>query len=180
LERKLIDLYVEIRTEAPRARVVVLGYPPLLPRSPNVGGDFDWTESKDCGFELLFIPDRDLRILERKLDMVLEVAAARAGVDYINLDKVFAGHEPCGSAVPRWIEFPRISIASRGLDVGTFHPTRNGQVVMARTVECYLYLVTTPRAPYSESELDSCARRGKIPRGPPTVSSARLKAARFY
>jgi hypothetical protein len=174
LDTHLVSFYREIRSSAPRARIVVLGYPPLVGDNRLLGTEFDMTGSKDCLIGLSLLSKPDIVWLEHKLNSTIREAAARAGVDYVDTTHVYSGHEACGSKLPRYIEFPRISLRSGGLDVGTFHPTRWGQYVLARTVECYLHLVPIPRGQYNDDALWQCARENRLPPNRTATRSNRI------
>lgn len=58
---------------------------------------------------------------------VIDQAASRAGVDFVDVAAAFAGHEVCGGR-GAWINGTRTTTLSRGLtDDESFHPTLEGQ-----------------------------------------------------
>jgi lysophospholipase L1-like esterase len=156
VQTELTDLYREIRREAPNARVVVLSYPYLFPTG--------WTadvQAQDC-LGLLMFETSKLLDLQDQFNDVMYRAATSAGVELVWTGGIFSGHEACGGITPRWMKFPHMD---HGLDPGTFHPTRNGQTILARTVECYLYLRPSVRDAYPKSRaMGDCARYDKRPR----------------
>ncbi|WP_433337082.1 SGNH/GDSL hydrolase family protein [Spirillospora sp. CA-294931] len=117
LPGRLAALYAAIRKKAPRARVVVLGYPRL------------YTGAARCSALA-----RTRRVaLNRAADALtagVGRAAANAGFDFADVRDEFAGHELCsGDGWLRAVSYP----------VGdSFHPTslgqRRGYLVALRTV----------------------------------------------
>lgn len=103
-----------IEQRAPRARVVLVGYPRLVdPASP-------------C--PLLPAPEdrlADLARVERALDRSLRAAARSAGADYLDLHAASAGHEVCSS--DPWVNGPTTD-ESAAL---AFHPFAAGQEAVA-------------------------------------------------
>jgi lysophospholipase L1-like esterase len=106
LPNQLASTFAEIKAKAPRARLVVLGYPHLY----QLGECSDW-----------LLPDVHELINEGidALDDVLADAAQVAGANYVDVRGEFANNEIC-SAHP-WI---------RNLDFmssSAYHPTALGQ-----------------------------------------------------
>ncbi|MFZ2511431.1 MAG: SGNH/GDSL hydrolase family protein [Gordonia sp. (in: high G+C Gram-positive bacteria)] len=107
--------------QAPRAQVVVTGYPWLLPAT---GGCFD--EVSVATGDVPF-----LRALQRRLNDAVRMAATAAGVTYVDLEAVSAGRDVCAGEQQRWI-----SPAGRG--PGSLHPTARGQQGIADAVQAAL------------------------------------------
>lgn len=142
LEERLQRVFGLIRQAAPQARIVVLGYPPLLPtghpptkfnQCDSVLRKFDRTERAG------------LRSLEDALNLRVYRAAAMAGAEYVDVSTFFESHEVCGvlgellnGTKPHGL----------GPDRGSFHPRREGQRVMARALACYLNEYATPPDPH--------------------------------
>lgn len=99
LPARLDGLYAGIRSRAPRAEVVVLGYPYLY----KVGG-----------FCLVMPAQRRAMLYEGAdtLNNVIKARAARAGFSFVDARQGFAGHEMCTS--DPWV------------DVLDIHPTAEG------------------------------------------------------
>jgi lysophospholipase L1-like esterase len=99
----------DIATDAPNARVVVLGYPDL------------YDLSKSAGCVGLSTTDRtDLNAAAAELDGKISSAAAAFGDFYVNVQPYFAGHEICDSS--SWLHSVNV------LDLGeSYHPTATGQ-----------------------------------------------------
>jgi hypothetical protein len=118
-----------IRRKAPRARVLVLGYPALF---QPVHESFTW-----C----LGINGSDQRLLNQKgtaLNAAIKAATRRhKGVSYISTAGAFRGHGPCqGGSTKVWIN---PIIYERGkppipADMRSMHPNRLGQFMMAEIV----------------------------------------------
>lgn len=127
LPGKLRPTLAAIRAEAPNATVVLMGYPRLFPTGTanrlceDLVGYFRW-DTMDWANEL---GDR--------LDAAMAAAAAEAGVHFVPVGDVFAGHEICGDDGP-WL----LSLAApRGNDLldrfqlygaASFHPNKDGQL----------------------------------------------------
>ena len=124
---RLVSLYGDLRTSlAPDARIYALGYPQLM------------SESRDCSINsLMSHPERTLtRGLTKYLNHVIELAAQRAGVTYVDLSESLAGHRLCDTS----------SKAMHGLNTGvsnahnnfisqeSFHPTAFGHQLLAKTI----------------------------------------------
>ncbi|MGD9528054.1 MAG: GDSL-type esterase/lipase family protein, partial [Pseudonocardia sp.] len=80
---------------APQARVLLVGYPALLPDTgpgcfpvvPFSAGDVDY-----------------LRGVEKKLNAMLAEQAAAAGADYVDTYTPSIGHDMCAAHGTRWVE----------------------------------------------------------------------------
>ncbi|AGL19805.1 Triacylglycerol lipase [Actinoplanes sp. N902-109] len=101
--------YADIRSHAPNARVVVLGYPIL----------FDETAAS-CGFAGMSIPKRkSLNQGARELNAAIKAHAQAAGFTWSDVTDEFTGHGICGPSP--WLN---------GLTIlpptNSFHPNANG------------------------------------------------------
>ena len=132
LTERLPELYGQLRRDAPNARIVVLGYPKLFSEDPSI-------RNLCAVYETLFDDGErhKLNRSEMRLNRVIETAALSAGLEYIELSYIFAGHETCASDGP-WLQFVNRDWAFQD---GNFHPEEDGQLMMARTVACYLTIV---------------------------------------
>lgn len=124
LPGKLEPILSDIRTKAPNATVVLMGYPKVFPASDGRGcpdlslmfrGDaMDWANS-----------------LADRLDTTMASAAADAGVHFRSVQNAFSGHEICGPD-GSWI-IPLISPGIPDLfnlqvySAESFHPNQDGQ-----------------------------------------------------
>ncbi|MEW2295639.1 SGNH/GDSL hydrolase family protein [Streptomyces sp. NPDC006743] len=96
-----------IRRKAPDARVVVLGYPLVLPlgRAPrHCPFTVDVYPGRAQGFGPVSVPDQEFfaqRLAE--LNTVLRRAAREGGAAFADLARVFQGHDACQARDQRWI-----------------------------------------------------------------------------
>ncbi len=98
-----------IRTDAPKARVVVLDYPEL----------YDLSRSSSC-IGLSTTDRTDLNQGAGQLDKQIKLAAARHGDVFADVRSAFSGHEICDSS--SWLHSVNF------LDVPeSYHPTASGQ-----------------------------------------------------
>lgn len=106
LPPKLTTTYAEIRRAAPRARLVVLGYPRLF-------------ETTDCGFLSMSLANRT--VLNRgaqQLEGIIRSRAQAAGAAYVSVDAWFAGHRVC--ADDPWINGTVMTMYN------SYHPKAEG------------------------------------------------------
>lgn len=109
----------DIRSRAPSARVLVVGYPAVypsegncVPRNPFSPGDTAFLDR-----------------LERELNTMLATQADAAGVEFVNAYQAGLGQDSCSPRATRWIE--PYSGATGAL---TLHPNAAGHRGMAATV----------------------------------------------
>jgi lysophospholipase L1-like esterase len=114
---RVSDVLARVQDRAPRANVLLVGYPRLVaPRRP-------------CA--LLPLPlDRldEVALIERRLNRVLRAAAADTGATFVDMHSVSRGHEVC-SADP-WINGRRTDDQA----ALAFHPFATGQAAVAEQV----------------------------------------------
>ncbi|MCS0604842.1 SGNH/GDSL hydrolase family protein [Streptomyces sp. LP11] len=109
-----------VRARAPHARVVVVGYPDLLPddgsgcfpQVPFARGDFPY-----------------LRDTEKRLNLMLRLVAGVNRADYVDTYGPTVGHDMCKAPGDRWIE-PLQPAAP----AAPAHPNATGEAAMARAV----------------------------------------------
>ncbi|WP_371482440.1 SGNH/GDSL hydrolase family protein [Kitasatospora sp. NBC_00315] len=115
---QLADVLGRIHAKAPGARVLVVGYPSVLPqnsgdcvgRQPVTPGDVSY-----------------LRGVLGALNTMLAVTAAAHGATYVDTAGPTRGHDACST--DRWIEG-----ALPGSPAVPFHPNATGEKVMAQAV----------------------------------------------
>jgi lysophospholipase L1-like esterase len=116
---KMASVLAAIGARAPRARIVVVGYPDLFPRS---GGC--WPAVPITNGDVAY-----LRGIEVKVNAMLAAAAKAAGATFVNTYALTTGHDFCTHESVRDVE---------GLLPGSlafpFHPNARGQQVMAKAV----------------------------------------------
>jgi lysophospholipase L1-like esterase len=109
LPARLNTVLQTIRTDAPNAKIVVIGYPDL----------YDLSKSDSC----IGLSTADRTALNQganELDSALATAAAHNGDTYAGVQSKFAGHEICDSG--SWLH--SVDIFSLG---SSYHPTASGQ-----------------------------------------------------
>lgn len=118
IEQRLVDAVAEVRERAPRAQVLLVGYPQLVPARG------------DC-FDLLPIAAGDLplaREVNRGLSDAVERAAEASGVGYVDVWAASRGHDIC--AVRPWVS----GQAGDPSGAVPFHPLPAEQEAVARLV----------------------------------------------
>lgn len=152
----LPKLYQALRAGAPGARILVLGYPHIMPASQPRGGikclvmRHVYTQSERDG----------IRQLTTDVDSKIEAAANENGLEFVDTASFFEGHAPCGAS-GGWINLMTLDGAHVDFTVriekdgakktvggaigrGTLHPTATGHRMFARIVRCHLQLVPAP------------------------------------
>jgi lysophospholipase L1-like esterase len=120
--RPLLEkVYRAVARKAPRARILVLGYPQLFPATQ--------AEQSCVGLSLFLGEQNMLRKLGVHLNHTIEaavksVAKSGAKIEYVPVAARFAGHEVCGRKGP-WIN--GIGATQNSPGGGSFHPTLQGQ-----------------------------------------------------
>lgn len=116
LPGRLDGLYGSIRSRAPGAKVVVVGYPRIF-------------NGVDCNAGTFFSGDEMSR-LNATADLLnsrISSRASAAGFSFVNPTQAFIGHAVCGN--PEWINGLSNPIME------SFHPNRSGQVGYADLVD---------------------------------------------
>ena len=116
---KMAGVLAAIRTRAPRARIVVVGYPDLFPQS---GGC--WPAVPVTGGDVAY-----LRGIEVKLNAMLAVDAVSAGATFVNTYAPTVGHDFCTAESIRDVE----GLLPGSLEL-PFHPNARGQAAIAAAV----------------------------------------------
>lgn len=117
---KITALLDSIRQRAPHARVLLIGYPDILPVSGN--GCWPWMPiARD---DVPYLRDTEVR-----LNAMLAAAAARAGVGYANIYDGTIGHDACQPSGVKWVE----GLIPTSLAV-PMHPNVAGEQAMARLI----------------------------------------------
>lgn len=112
----MVRALAAIRAAAPRARVIVVGYPWVM---PPTGGCYPTMRiaSGDVPY---------LRRVQATLNRVVRAAAARTGATFVDLDEASSGHDACAGADKRWIE-PMVGART----TVPVHPNASGQRALA-------------------------------------------------
>jgi hypothetical protein len=114
-----------VMARAPHARVAILGYPWILPRTEG------------C-FDKMPVAEGDvpyLRQVQATLNDAVRRAAAATGAAYVSFAKVSEGHDACQAAGVRWIE-PVL----QGTNPVVVHPNALGERHMAKRTMRVLHL----------------------------------------
>jgi len=120
LKPKLVELYGRIRSEAPNARILVLGYPALFPEKAPPVSDLRTGVCK-IAFSAFTVSEREaIRDWGLRLNREIQTAAENAGIEYVELSSYFAGHEPCSQG-GQWVRFVD-DIRSGAIRDDSFHP----------------------------------------------------------
>jgi lysophospholipase L1-like esterase len=109
-----------IHADAPSARVLVVGYPAILPNT----GNGCWPVVPVAYGDVPY-----LRGVEKELNAMLTAVAAANGASYVNTYTASIGHDACQSPGTKWVEglVPTSPAAP-------FHPNARGERGMARQV----------------------------------------------
>lgn len=121
LRAPLLKLYRTIKAAAPEARLLVLGYPDLFPRTPT---------GNCSGFSAT--SQRWFNTQEQVLNSLIRTAASQTGAEFVSTYGSFAGHNICSSD-PYVNGFPSPTFEQRA-----FHPKPIGQLKLASVVGDYL------------------------------------------
>jgi lysophospholipase L1-like esterase len=133
VEKRLGVLLARLAVDAPNARILIVGYPQLLPAG-RVARQFDVCDALVSAIDT---QERNTFVtLQRRLNAGIANAASKTHrVEFIDPTDAFVTHEACGSR-GELIHSTNLS----KVDPGLFHPTAKGQQLLARTVACYLNL----------------------------------------
>lgn len=119
-EPKVSEVLVEIEDRAPEARVLVVGYPTVLPAP----GEGCWPELPIGAPDVAYLRDA----LNALNTMLAEQARSR-GVEFVDTATPTVGHDICQPQDQRWVE----GLTSTA-DSAPLHPTARGQQAMANAV----------------------------------------------
>ncbi|MFE3753392.1 SGNH/GDSL hydrolase family protein [Nocardia tengchongensis] len=114
---KLAQLLAAIRTQAPQARIVLVGYPKILPdnaslcagRQPVLAGDVDWIRESVVG----------------GLNMMLR---SQPGTTYFSTYELYDGHDVCEAVPDRWVNGTSVDNG----EGAQFHPNQYGHAATAQ------------------------------------------------
>jgi lysophospholipase L1-like esterase len=116
---KMVQVLDEIHARAPRARVLLVGYPDLFPQQGGCWPAVPITDA-DIGY---------LRGVEIRLNAMLARAAQAAGATFVNTYTPTIGHDFCQSATVKDVE----GLVTTSL-AAPFHPNARGQAAIAAAV----------------------------------------------
>jgi lysophospholipase L1-like esterase len=121
----LVKALKAVRHRAPHARVAILGYPWILPKT-------------DGCFDKMPVAKGDvpyLRGVQATLNGAVRRAAAKVGATYVDLSRVSEGHDACQPVGTRWIE-PVL----QGTNPVVVHPNALGEQHLAKRTMKVLHL----------------------------------------
>lgn len=127
LRPQLEKVYRAVLKKTFNAKVLVLGYPQLMPAS---------SAEQTCLKLHPFLGEMDfIRRSVARTNTVIQQAALAAGVTYVDATSAFSGHEVCGSK-SEWINGPSVTYkkSKNFTDDESFHPTLEGQRQYAQLV----------------------------------------------
>ncbi|MCF8570050.1 SGNH/GDSL hydrolase family protein [Gordonia sp. HY002] len=110
----------DIAVRAPRARIVVAGYPWLVPREQSCRPSVRIADG-DIAF---------VRGVQARLNSAIEKAADATGARFVDMAQRSDGHDACAADDVRWIE-PMTGTTARV----TMHPNEAGQRALADAVD---------------------------------------------
>jgi lysophospholipase L1-like esterase len=117
---KVAAVLLGIHKRAPGARVLLVGYPVVLP----VTGNGCWPRVPIAHGDVAY-----LRGIETKLNNMLASQAAGGGATYVDTYTASIGHDVCQSPANKWVE--GLVPTSPG---APFHPNARGEKAMAKQV----------------------------------------------
>ncbi len=118
---KVAAVLAAIRQRAPHARILLVGYPDILP----VSGNGCWPEVAVARGDVPY-----LRGIENQLNGMLTATAAAHGVTFVNTYAASVGHDACQHPGTKWVE----GLIPTSVAV-PFHPNALGEQAMAQDVE---------------------------------------------
>jgi lysophospholipase L1-like esterase len=124
LPGRLTSAYSQVKAAAPGARIIVVGYPDLVPSWGASTSDCPWLRGADRS---------EITTVNSDLNAVIQRSARDAGVEYVSLSRAFHGHELCTD--DSWV-YP-IGLNAAG-PTASAHPNPSGQAAIAGTVYSYL------------------------------------------
>lgn len=134
----LADLYRDLRAKAPRARILVLGYPRLFPIRPR--------GYCSTGFPPTIMTVKEMTRINRLVDelnqttrlAIAEANAREARIEYVDVEDAFTGHDACvDSDQLRWVNRLH-NPAVQSLRDESFHPTIAGHAAFRdRVMACW-------------------------------------------
>jgi lysophospholipase L1-like esterase len=174
---RLTQTFATIRSEAPNAKVFVVGYPAILPdaaNTPDTGcfiAPFSGTLASLTVTNAFPYTDTDVSYLhsvELKLDSATRAAALAAGFTFTSLLAGTEAHTPCGTKP--WlngITFHSKNASSFLLEPGSLHPNSLGAAYTASTVAAVIR-TAFGSAPSPTPTTTPSPKPSNTPSSPPT------------
>jgi lysophospholipase L1-like esterase len=130
LRRTLPDLYTKVTAKAPKARVIVMGYPRAFSELDGAGGD----NLSVADQQWLNARHRELNELIRQTvteaDRRVAATGGAGSVEFVDAYSSFAGHE-VGSSDP-YMNGLAVSVSALAAEARSFHPTVSGHEALGR------------------------------------------------
>jgi lysophospholipase L1-like esterase len=129
LGRELPGVYAAVQAAAPRARVIVVGYPRIFPRAAP------GRESDNCaaGRRISNREGSYLNARARSLNIAIRRAAKQADVGFISVAGAFEGHE-LRCTGDSYVNRLRLRAGFPPYRPSSFHPTKQGHARLAAVV----------------------------------------------
>jgi lysophospholipase L1-like esterase len=121
---KVAAVLQAVHQRAPQAKVLVVGYPDILPEHNNGCWPLEPIAYGDVSY---------LRATEKRLNAMLAAQAAANGAQYVDTYTPTIGHDICQLPGTKWIE-GAVPLAA----AAPFHPNAQGEAAMAAAVESAL------------------------------------------
>jgi hypothetical protein len=145
------ELFKQLRSDFPNARIVVIGYPYLFPDQAAPGFPY-YPPLCSSILNRLSVTERDgIRTLQDEFNDRIYEEAVAAGIEFVSPVAIWDHHEPCGSSgqytnsVKPYLNFP---VPING---SSFHPNAAGQQTLAALVACYLDDYHSPPDPFASA-----------------------------
>jgi lysophospholipase L1-like esterase len=123
-QRKYLPDYLrKLKNAAPDAKIVLVGYPKVFPRTQAEAVNCGWLEPEER---------QSLNNLGEDLDAIERMAAAQAGVRFVSVLDALAGHELCTR--DSWMFRIALSCVGGGGSL-CGHPLKPGQEAIANRVQ---------------------------------------------
>lgn len=142
-------LFATLRRDFPKARIVVVGYPYLFPKTPAPGFPFIPPMCASILNRLSLTERAGIRGLQDAFNDRTYEEAVAAHIEFVSPVAIWDGHEPCGpsgqftNAIKPYLNFPN------PINGGSFHPNQAGQQTLAALLACYLDSNPQPPDPYA-------------------------------
>ncbi|WP_246236769.1 SGNH/GDSL hydrolase family protein [Actinomadura chibensis] len=129
LRQTLPGLLDEIRARAPRARVIVMGYPKAFSEVDGVGGDNISVSDQRWLNARAYDLGRLVQQSAAEADARIAARHGQGSVEYVDAYSAFAGHE-VGSAAP-YMNGLLLNLSALEAEPRSYHPTVAGQHALA-------------------------------------------------
>lgn len=142
-------LFATLRRDFPNARIVVVGYPYLFPKTPAPGFPFIPPMCSSVLNRLSLTERAGIRSLQDAFNNRTYEEAVAAHIEFVSPVAIWDGHEPCGpsgqftNAIKPYLNFPN------PINGGSFHPNQAGQQTLTALLACYLDSNPRPPDPYA-------------------------------